>query len=119
MSYGESVSGYYILFMKRLKWPELATFRTKALNFTCVIHSNWLAKIELRGLGPPPRQYPWYLLFYAHAKKLKVTETEETIGFFVTFLSFVAFQLGRGAGPLFPLAMPVVPVANTSVLQLP
>ena len=28
---------------------------------------------------------------------LKETETEETIGFFVTFLSLVAFQLGERA----------------------
>ena len=38
-------------------------------------------------------------------KMLKETETEETItGFFVTFLSLVAFQLG-GAG-LLPLPLP-------------
>ena len=30
---------------------------------------------------------------------LKETETEETIGFFVTFLSMVKFQLGRGRTP--------------------
>ena len=30
---------------------------------------------------------------------LNETETEETIVFFVTFLSIVAFQLGEGAGP--------------------
>ena len=34
-----------------------------------------------------------------HAKLLKETESEETIVFFVTFLSLVAFQLGGGAGP--------------------
>ena len=33
-----------------------------------------------------------------HAKLLKETETEETIEFFVTFLSLVAFQLGGGGG---------------------
>ena len=33
---------------------------------------------------------------------LKETETKETIVFFVTFLSLVAFQLGGGAGPLGP-----------------
>ena len=33
-----------------------------------------------------------------YTKKLKETETEETIGFFVTFLSLVTFQLG-GHGP--------------------
>ena len=30
---------------------------------------------------------------------LKETETEETMGFFVTFLSFVAFRFGEGNGP--------------------
>ena len=29
--------------------PEIATFRTKTLDFTLVIHLNWLEKIELRG----------------------------------------------------------------------
>ena len=33
---------------------------------------------------------------------LKKTETEETVVFFVTFLSLVAFQLGGGAGPQIP-----------------
>ena len=39
---------------------------------------------------------------------LKEIETEETIVFFVTFLSLVAFQLVGGAGPLGPpLATPM------------
>ena len=37
-----------------------------------------------------------------YAKMLKETETEETIVFFVTFFSLVAFQLGGGAGPWAP-----------------
>ena len=41
-----------------------------------------------------------------YAKLLKETETEETIVFFVTFLSMVAFQLG-GGGSLAPLATPM------------
>ena len=41
---------------------------------------------------------------------LKETETEETIVFFVTFLSLVAFQLGGGPGPR--LAMPMVGYAH-------
>ena len=42
---------------------------------------------------------------------LKETKTEETVGFFVTFLSSVAFQLGGGQGPLVPptQAMPMPP----------
>ena len=42
-----------------------------------------------------------------YAKMLKETETEETIVFFVTFLSLVALQLGRGGGPSPPLATPM------------
>ena len=38
---------------------------------------------------------------------LKKIETEETVVFFVTFLSLVAFQLGEGLGPP-PLATPVL-----------
>ena len=37
---------------------------------------------------------------------LKETETEETLVFFVTFLSLVEFQLG-GRAPLAPLATPM------------
>ena len=33
--------------------PKLATFRIKTLNFTRVIHLNWLADIKLMGPGPP------------------------------------------------------------------
>ena len=43
-----------------------------------------------------------------YAKRLKETETEETIVFFVTFLSLVAFQVGGGPGLLgLPLATPM------------
>ena len=47
---------------KKLRWgSEIATFRTKVLDFTLVIRLNWLEKIELwRCAGPPGRQY--YLL---------------------------------------------------------
>ena len=50
MPYVKSVPGYCITFIKRLL---LATFRIKNLNFTLVIRLNWLAKIKLRGPGPP------------------------------------------------------------------
>ena len=43
---------------------------------------------------------------------LKETKTEETIVFFVTFLSLVAFQLGRAWGP--PLATPMVNILPAS-----
>ena len=38
----------------------------------------------------------------SYAKNAKETETEETIRFFVTFLSLVAFQLGGGRAPCPP-----------------
>ena len=47
----------------------------------------------------PPNQNPGYAYMLSFAKKLKETETEKRIRFFVTFLSLVAFQLGGGAGP--------------------
>ena len=37
-----------------------------------------------------------------YTRTLKQTETEETINFFVTFLSLVAFQLSWGGAPLPP-----------------
>ena len=75
--------------------PEIATCRTKTFIFTQVKHIDWLAKIELRGLGPPGRQYYCSLLLYASmlkAKMLRETETEETIGFLVTFYHFTFYQ---------------------------
>ena len=45
-----------------------------------------------------------------YAKMLKETKAEETIVFFVTFLSLIAFQLG-GPGPP-PLATPTILSAN-------
>ena len=69
--------------------PEVATFRTKTLNFTRVIHLNWLAKIKLRGLGPPDCQivvnYCFTCVLLLYAKMLKETDTEETIGFLSHF----------------------------------
>ena len=41
---------------------------------------------------------------------LKKTETEETIGFFVTFLSLAKFRLGRGPGPLPPTGYANAPI---------
>ena len=40
---------------------------------------------------------------------LKETEADETIGFFVTFLSLVAFQLGERGTWAPPLATPMPP----------
>ena len=42
---------------------------------------------------------------------LKETEIEETIGFFVIFLSLVAFQLGEAWGPSPPSL--ATPMGNT------
>ena len=40
---------------------------------------------------------------------LKETETDETVDFFVTFLSLVAFQFGGDPGPLGPLWLRFAP----------
>ena len=79
---------------KNFRWgPDVATIRTKTLDFTLVIRLNWLEKIELRGCaGPPGRQY--YLLLITvvpctcvllYAKMLKETENEETRLFWQIF----------------------------------
>ena len=64
--------------------PEIATFRTKTIRFFQVIRLNCLAKIELRR-----SRGPWssiLLLATIVSKKwYKETETEETVGCFVTF----------------------------------
>ena len=77
--------------------PEIATFWTNTIHFFRAIRLNWLAKIDLRGFRGP---WSSILLFATgvNEKREKDTETEETIGFFVTFLSLVKFQLeGRPA----------------------
>ena len=82
--------------------PEIATFRTKTLHFLRVIRINWLAKIELRG-----NRHPWssiLLISYTvvSEKCWKETETEETISFFVTFLSLGEISIAGGGLPPFP-----------------
>ena len=47
----------------------------------------------------------------------KETETKETIGFFVTFLSLVAFQLGGGASPIGDAYTPQMEPRNTNFLN--
>ena len=94
---------------KVTRGPEVATFGTKTLNFTRVTHINWLAKIKFSGPGPFGRQY--YCSLFLHAcmlsrKMLKETETTKTIGFFVTFLSLMAFQLGGGGADHLPPSWP-------------
>ena len=90
---------------KKFRWgPEVATFRTKTLDFTLVIRLNWLEKIELRGCaGPPGRQY--YLLLitvvrvYCCTQRCRKKPKMKKQGFFVKFLSLVAFRLKRPGPP--------------------
>ena len=81
--------------------PEIAIFMTKTLHFFRVVRLNWLAKIELKGAWGP-----WSLILLLVAvvseKCIKETETEETIGFFVIFLSLVKFQLRGTRAPCPP-----------------
>ena len=77
--------------------PEVATFRTKTLNFTRVTHLNWLAKIELRGHGP---LVVYIIADYCctrvllYPKMLKETETEETLVFLSHFYNWWRFNWG-------------------------
>ena len=66
------------------------------------MHLNWLAKIELRGPGPPDRQIVVNYCFtrvLLCANMLREIESEKTIDFYVTFLSLVVFQLVVGQSP--------------------
>ena len=54
-----------------------------------IVHQMWINIIA--------GYYCTRVLFYA--KMLKKTETEETIVFFVTFLSLVGFQWGEAESP--------------------
>ena len=88
--------------------PEIATFKIKTLHFLRVIRLNWLAKIELRGT---PRPWSSILLIsytVVSEKCWKETETEETIDFFVTFLSLVKLQLEGACLP--PLVYAYAPI---------
>ena len=78
---------------------EIATFWTKTLHFLRVIRLNRLAKTELRGTRRPWSSILLISYTVVSEKCKKETETEETIGFFVTFL--VKFQLGRRPCPPF------------------
>ena len=49
---------------------------------------------------------------------LQETETEETIGFLVTFLSLVAFQLEGPGPPGYTYARPQTPVRNTLIAPI-
>ena len=93
---------------KKLRWgPEIATFRTKTLDFTLVIRLKLVGKIELRGYaGPPSRQYYSLLItvvrVYCCTQRCLKKPKMKKQNFFVKFLSLVAFQL-RGLGPPGPL----------------
>ena len=56
------------------------------------MHLNWLAKIKVRASRPVVVSI---IVNYCCTRKIREeTETEETINFFVRFLSFVALQFG-------------------------
>ena len=85
--YGNSGPSYYITLVKteKVRWgSEIATFRTKTLNFSHIIHLNWLAKIELKG-SPGPVAVNVVVNYCGKRKMRKETRIEEKIGVFVTF----------------------------------
>ena len=92
---------------KKFRWgPEVATFRTKTLDFTLVIRLNWLKKIELRGCaGPPGRQY--YSLLRKDAKT-NWKWRNKAFAFSLNFCRCWHFNWG-GPGPLcHSLATPMI-----------
>ena len=89
----------HYVYKKARYGPKTATFRTKTLHFFRVIRLNWLAKIELRGTQRPRSSILLISYTVVSEKCNKETETEETVGFFGTFLSLVKFQLEEGPCP--------------------
>ena len=80
-------------------WTWDCNFFDKTLHFFRVVRLNWLAKIELRGARGP---WSSILLLVTVVSEKCYKETEETIGFFVTFLSLVKFQLRETRAPCPP-----------------
>ena len=78
------------------------------------MHLNWLGKTELSGGW-------WSILFVNYCckrKMLEETETEKTIGFFVTFLFLMTFQLRKVRAPC-PLPPPTyLYVLGSFVLEM-
>ena len=88
--------------------PEVATFRTKTLDFTLVIRWNWLEKIELRGCdGLPGSQY-YLLLSTVVRKDAKKTENEETRFFCQIFVIGGILIEGARAPWATPLSTPMI-----------
>ena len=53
-----------------------------------------------------------------YAKMLKETETEETVVFYVKFLSLVAFQLGGGRAPGYDYVLSSLTVASKKKISI-
>ena len=71
---------------KIISGPEIATFRTKTLNFIRVTLKNWLAKIKLRGAGPQiVNIIVHYCCTHVCDTRKMLKETEETIDFLPNF----------------------------------
>ena len=92
----------------------VATFRAKTLNFTLVLRSNWLEKIELRGVGRAPRSSILFIANYCctrvllYAKMLKEIENEETRRFCQTFV-IGGVSIVRARAPwAIPLSTPMI-----------
>ena len=97
-----------------MKGPEVATFKTKTLDFTLVIRLNWLEKVELRGCtGPLGRQY--YLLLITTvreycctqrcSKKLKIKKNKFFCQMFIN--GSISFEEARASWAT-PLAAPMI-----------
>ena len=83
--------------------PEVATFRTKTLNFVRAIHLNLVGENWMK--GPGSRSYQYYCLLLLYAKMLRVRETEKKTRFFCHIFIINGILIGRGAR--LPMATPM------------
>ena len=84
--------------------PEVATFRTKNLNFYRVQHLKWLEKKLFEEAWLPIVVKISIKLLYSNillnAKMLQETETKETLSFVVMIFVFGGFSIGEGREPI-------------------
>ena len=99
---------------KKFRWgPEVATLRTKTLDFNQVIRLNWLEKIELRGRAGPPRRQFYLLLItvvrlYCCTQDAKRNWKWRNKAFLLNFCNWWHFNW-EGPGPLcHSLATPMI-----------
>ena len=94
---------------KKFRWgSEVATFRTKSLDFRLVVRLNWLEKIELRGCADLPGRQYYFLLITVVRKDAKRNWKWRNKIFLLNFCHRWYFNWG-GPSPLgHPLVTPMI-----------